>query len=95
MKYGVCVIISLISVLVLSFYTDARIVISRFMFDEMVIAEQVLLYVMVPLVLGLPMDAFYGQTRFFFLKTLVRLTFPIQVFFLTRKIEKLTRQRRA
>ncbi|KAG0560487.1 hypothetical protein M758_10G179000 [Ceratodon purpureus] len=41
-------------------------------------SQPVLLYVMVPLVLGLPLDAFYGQTRFFFLKTLVRLTFPIQ-----------------
>lgn len=40
---------------------------------------QVLLYLMVPLVLGLPLDMFYMQTRFFFLRTLVRLTFPIQV----------------
>jgi hypothetical protein len=41
---------------------------------------------MVPLVLGLPLDLFYMETRFFFLRTLVRLAFPIQVCFLTRKM---------
>jgi len=41
-------------------------------------SQPVLLYLMVPLVLGLPLDMFYMQTRFFFLRTLVRLTFPIQ-----------------
>ncbi len=40
---------------------------------------QILLYVMVPLVLGLPLDVFHMQTRFYFLRTLVRLIFPIQV----------------
>nr|XP_024384774.1 SPX and EXS domain-containing protein 5-like isoform X2 [Physcomitrium patens] len=46
---------------------------------SMAASQPVLLYVTVPLVLGLPLDMFYMNTRFFFLKTLVRLTFPVQV----------------
>ena len=53
--------------------------------------EQVLLYLMVPLVLGLPLDMFYMQTRFFFLRTLVRLTFPIQVCALSMYYDEQTR----
>jgi hypothetical protein len=41
-------------------------------------SQPILLYVMVPLVLGLPLDVFHMQTRFYFLRTLVRLIFPIQ-----------------
>jgi hypothetical protein len=89
-KFGVLqfiVIFSLISVIGLSSFSDALVIISGFMFDEGLCAQQVLLYVMVPLVLGFPLDAFHGQTRLFFLKTLVRLTFPIQVCFPTRERE--------
>ncbi|CAM6061885.1 unnamed protein product [Sphagnum tenellum] len=41
-------------------------------------SQPILLYVMVPLVLGLPLDVIHMQTRFYFLRTLVRLIFPIQ-----------------
>lgn len=52
---------------------------SVFTVDELLHAWQILLYLMVPLVMGLPRDILYKQTRFFFLRTLVRLAFPIQV----------------
>ncbi|XP_024397473.1 uncharacterized protein [Physcomitrium patens] len=45
---------------------------------SMAASQPVLLYLMVPLMLGLPLDMFYMNTRFYFLRTLVRLTFPIQ-----------------
>ncbi len=43
---------------------------------------QIHLYIMVMLVLGLPMDVFHMQRRFYFLRILVRLIFPIQMPFL-------------
>ncbi|CAK9862679.1 unnamed protein product [Sphagnum jensenii] len=41
-------------------------------------SQPILLYILVPLVLGLPLDIFHMQTRFYFLRTLLRLTLPVQ-----------------
>jgi hypothetical protein len=40
---------------------------------------QILLYVLMSVLLWLPSDVLYMRTRFDFLRTIVRLTFPIQV----------------
>jgi len=40
---------------------------------------QILLYVLMSVLLWLPSNVLYMQTRFDFLRTIVRLTFPIQV----------------